>query len=47
MANAFFAITFIEDGGQLPSSFGLPHLNFSCNSFLIAWRFNKHGLHLR
>jgi hypothetical protein len=29
MTNAFFAITFAEDGGQLPSSFILIHLNFT------------------
>jgi hypothetical protein len=36
----FFAITFAEDGGQLPSSFGLLHLKFYCNSCLIVWKFN-------
>jgi hypothetical protein len=29
MTNAFFAITFAEDDGQLPSSSRLLHLNFA------------------
>jgi hypothetical protein len=44
MANAFFAITFAEDGGQLPSSFILVHLIFACKACLIVWRLNMQGL---
>jgi hypothetical protein len=32
----FFAITFAEDGGQLPSSFELLHLNFAHKACLIV-----------
>jgi hypothetical protein len=30
--NAFFSITFAEDGGKLYSSFGLLHLTFTCKA---------------
>jgi hypothetical protein len=45
--NAFFPITFAKDGGKLPSSFKLLHLNFVCNSCLIVWRIDMRGLLFR